>query len=91
MPGRSTLATGKYVLSTTDTVARAANFADKYLFSTVSGRLVWDSPCFTTREAGGVLLPDWLPRHINAKGVLALHTVLQQACVTHPDSLQRHR
>ena len=47
-------------------------------------------PCHTTREGGGDLFPDWLPRHINAKEMLALHEVLQQVCVTHPDSLRHH-
>ena len=35
-------------------------------------------PCLTTREGGGHIFPDWLPRHINAKEMLALHEVLQQ-------------
>lgn len=40
-------------------------------------------------EAGGDFPSDWLPRHINAKEMFALHEVLEQFCTIHPDALRR--
>ena len=40
-------------------------------------------------RAGGVLPPDWLPRHINQKEMYALYHLLLQFCEAHPEVLRR--